>query len=254
MQKTRKKQILGIILTIVILVTLVIFTNKEESDMSTVEGMAGKIVMPIQNGLTYLKNKIIGNNTFFTDINHLQEENQQLKQKNSELEAKLRELEIIKAENESLREYVNLKDKYTEYTTMPAYIINKDISNYSENIIINVGTKDGITKNMAVISEQGLVGHIISVTEDTAKVQTIVDTASTVSCTITSTRDNLIARGTLEGDTLLKANYVPTDATVLQGDTIETSGLGGIYPKGILIGTIKKVVNTKNITVLVITN
>ena len=204
--------------------------------------------MPVQNGLTYMKNWFSGNNTFFTNINNLQEENEQLKQKNSELEQSLRELEIVKSENSTLKEYVNLKDKYTDYQTIPAYIIQKDISNYSNAIIINAGTDDGVNVNMPVISDQGLVGHVISVTNNTAKVQTIVDTASTTSCVITSSRDMMIARGTLEDSSSLKATYIPTEATVLEGAKIETSGLGGIYPKGIHIGTIKKVVTTKNIT------
>lgn len=178
----------------------------------------------------------------------MQEENEKLKQKNSELEQSLRELEIIKSENNTLKEYVNLKEKYNEFQTVPAYVINKDISNYNDTIIINVGSKDGVEVNMPVISEKGLVGHIISVTESTAKVETIIDTASTVSCVITTSRDMLIARGTLNSSSTLKATYIPTNATILEGDKIETSGLGGIYPKGIHIGTIKQVVNTKNIT------
>ena len=178
----------------------------------------------------------------------MQEENEKLKQKNSELEQSLRELEIIKSENNTLKEYVNLKEKYNEFQTVPAYVINKDISNYNDTIIINVGSKDGVAVNMPVISEKGLVGHIISVTESTAKVQTIIDTASTTSCLITTSRDMIIAKGTLNSSSTLKATFIPTNATILEGDKIETSGLGGIYPKGIHIGTIKKVVNTKNIT------
>ena len=208
----------------------------------------GKLVMPIQNGLTYLKNWVSGNNSFFTNINNLEEENKELKEKNSELEQSLRELEIVKSENATLKEYVNLKDKYTDYETIPAYIIQKDISNYSDTIIINVGSKDGVNVNMAVISDQGLVGHVISVTDNTAKVQTIIDTASTTSCLISTSRDMMIVRGTLSDLSTLKATFIPTEATVLEGDKIETSGLGGIYPKGIHIGTIKQVVSTKNIT------
>lgn len=115
-------------------------------------------------------------------------------------------------------------------------------------MIINIGAKDGVKVNMPVISDQGLVGHIISVTDTTAKVQTIVDTASTISCVITTSRDMMIARGTLNEQSTLKATFIPTEATVLEGDKIETSGLGGIYPKGIHIGTIKQVVKTQNIT------
>ena len=248
MRQNKKRGIIGIVITIILLVIIVIISNIQTTDLSFMESVLGKLVMPVQNGMTYLKNKLAGNETFFTDINQLQQENQTLKEKNSELEQNLRELEIIKAENETLKEYVKLKDKYTEYTTVPAYVINKNISNYSDEIVINVGSKDGVTVNMPVIADQGLVGHIISVTEDTAKVQTIVDAASTLSCTVSTSRDILIARGTLEAESTLKSTYIPTEATVLQGDNVETSGLGGIYPKGILIGTIESVTNTKNIT------
>ena len=101
---------------------------------------------------------------------------------------------------------------------------------------------------MTVIADEGLVGHIISVTDNTAKVQTIVDTATAVTSTISTTKDTIIVQGTLDNNMILKATYIPTDASVLQGDTVETSGIGGIYPKGIHIGTIKEVYNTKNIT------
>lgn len=248
MQRNKKTSIAGIIITIVILIIIVIVSNIKIEDVTYVESGLGVLVMPIQNGLTYLKNWIFGNNDFFTNINNLQEENKKLKEKNTELEQSLRELEIIKSENATLKEYVNLKDKYTEYETIPAYIIQKDISNYSDTMIINVGSNDGIEVNMPVISDQGLVGHVISVTNSTAKVQSIIDTASTISCVITTSRDMMIARGTLSESGVLKATYIPTEATILEGDKVETSGLGGIYPKGIHIGTIKQVVNTKNIT------
>lgn len=247
MHKPKKTGIVGIIITIIILIIVVIVSNVKIDNVSFIESSAGVFIMPIQNGLTYLKNWIFGNNTFFTNINNLEEENKQLKEKNRELEQSLRELEIVKSENATLKEYVNLKDKYAEYETIPAYVINKDISNYNDTLVINVGKEDGIEVNMTVIADQGLVGHVISVTDKTAKIQTIVDTASTISCTITTSKDNVIARGTLE-ESALKATYIPTSATVLQGDTVETSGLGGIYPKGIHIGTIKKVITTKNIT------
>lgn len=248
MRKTKKTSIIGIIITIILLIIIVIVSNINVNKVSYIENGLGIFVMPIQNGLTYLKNWISGNSNFSTDISNLKEENKELKEKNSKLEQSLRELEIIKAENETLKEYVNLKDKFAEYETIPAYVINKDISNYSDIIIINIGAKDGVEVNMAVISDQGLVGHVISVADSTSKVQTIVDTSSTISCTLTSTRDNLIARGTLNEESTLKATYIPTEATVLESDKVETSGIGGIYPKGINVGTIKQVINTKNIT------
>lgn len=248
MYRKKKTGIIGIIITIIILIFLVVITNTDIAKMSYVENIVSTLVMPIQNGLTYLKGKLTGNDSFFQDINNLKEENENLKKKNSELEQSLREYEIVKSENDTLKEYMNLKDKYKDYTTMPAYVINKDISNYSNTVVINVGEKDGIKEDMTVIADEGLVGHVISVTDHTAKVQTIIDTATAVTSTISTTKDTIIVQGTLENSGELKATYIPTDATVLQGDNVETSGLGGIYPKGIHIGTIKEVYNTKNPT------
>ena len=210
--------------------------------------MANKLVMPIQNGLTYLKNKINGNDTFFADISNLKQENEKLKKENSELEQSLRELENIKTENETLKEYLGLTEKYGEYKTVPGYVIDKEISNYSKTIIINIGKNDGIEVNMTVIADEGLVGHVVSVTDNTAKVQTIVDTSSSISCLMSTNKDSIICKGTLSSNSELKAMYIPTDANLVQGDSVDTSGLGGIYPKGIHVGSIKKIVSTKNIT------
>ena len=224
MYRNKKTGIIGIIITTIILILVVILSNIDIQKMSYVENALNAFVMPIQNGLTYLKNKMSGNDSFFSDI------------------------EIIKSENETLKEYVNLKEKYQNYQTIPAYIINKDITNYNETIVINVGEKDGIKANMTVIADQGLVGHVISTTQTTAKVQTIIDPASSVSSNISTSREAIIVTGTLEKPSTLKASYIPTDASLLENDKIETSGLGGIYPKGIPIGTIKQIVNTKNVT------
>lgn len=248
MYRNKKTGMIGIVITIIILILTVILSNIDVQKMSYLENAFHAFVMPIQNGLTYLKNKIEGNDSFFTDISKLQEENEELKRKNSELEQSLREFEIVKAENETLKEYVGLKDKYQNYQTIPAYIINKDITNYNQVIVINVGEKDGIKAGMTVIADQGLVGHVISTTQTTAKVQTIIDTASSVSCNISTSKEPIIVTGTLEKVSTLKASYIPTDAVILENDKVETSGIGGIYPKGIPIGTIKEIVSTKNIT------
>ena len=199
MNKGKKTGTIGVIITIVILTTLVIITNIDTEKFSFVEGVTQKLVMPIQNGLTYLKNKIAGNNTFFEDINNLKQENKELKQEIEELNKSLSELGIIKAENKTLREYANLSDEYTNYQTVPAYIIDRDFSNLSSTIVINVGTRDGVTANMAVVSEDGVVGHIISATENTSKVQPIIDSSSSVSAIMSISRDNIIVKGRNKG-------------------------------------------------------
>lgn len=246
MYKNQKTGILGGIITIIILIILVVLSNINVEKFYYVESVASKLVIPIQNGMVFLKNKLEGNSSFFVDLTKLREENLKLKEENSNLEQSLRELEIIKAENSTLKEYMNLKDKYVDYNAIPAYIVEKDISNFSNIMVINVGEKDGIKKNMTVIADKGLVGHIIEVNSDSSKVEVIVDAASSVSATVSTTKDAIVCKGMLDSDSSLKATYIPTDATLVEGDSVETSGMGGIYPKGIHIGTIHEVVSTKN--------
>jgi len=247
MQKKHSGAI-GIIITIVLLTVLVIITNIDTSNFSFLEGIAQKLVMPVQNGLTYLKNKIAGNNTFFEDINNLKTENENLKKQNEELNKSLSELGIIKAENKTLREYANLSDEYTKYTTVPAYIIDRDWENLNSTIVINVGKREGVEANMPVVSADGVVGYVISSTETTAKVQPIIDPSSSISGIMSISRDNLIVKGELGKSNELKATYISADADLVLNDDVETSGIGGIYPKGLKIGKLLEIVEAENVT------
>lgn len=243
----KRNDAIGVIITVIILILLVFLSNLQMEKISYIENAFSKIVMPIQSGFTYLKNKLKGNNQYFADVDTLKKENEELKKKNNKLEESVRQLEMIQSENKTLKEYLNLSEQYKQYETVPGYIINKDTSNYSKVFVINIGTKSGIQKNMTVIASEGLVGHVISVTENTAKVQTVVDSSNVVSATLEGSGDNIICRGMLEKNQL-KATYINTTTTLTQGEKLYTSGMGGIYPKGIYIGTIKEIKETKNIT------
>ncbi len=242
----KKSGVLGVVITIIILIILVFLSNVNADKLSYIENVCNSLVMPVQNGITYIKNKFKGNSTFFSDMKTLQEENQRLQEENSKLEQNLRELEIIKAENSTLKEYLGLTEKYEGFSTIPAYIISREISNYSSVFVINAGSDDGVKVNMTVIADKGLVGHVISVTNKTAKVQTIIDSASNVSAKINTSNESISCKGMLNSKTL-QATLIPNDAELITGESIETSGMGGIYQKGIHIGTIKKIVSTNNI-------
>ena len=248
MERYKKSGVVGIVITILVLIILVVVSNTNSENLSTIEGVVSKIVMPIENGLTYLKNKINNNDKFFENVNELKNENDSLKQKNSELEQQLREYEIMKNENDQLKQQLNLAEKYGQYTTVPGSVISRDISNYSKTIVINIGSDNGIKEKMTVIADEGLVGYVMSVTNKTAKIQTIVDSASATSCVASSTRDTMICKGTIENKSILSASNIETDARIIQGDSVETSGLGGIYMKGIHVGKIKKVNEGSNKT------
>ncbi len=243
----RKNEVIGIIITIIVLILLVFFSNLKVDNISYLENAFSKIVMPIQTGFTHIKNKMQGNDEYFSNLDTLKKENNELREKNNQLEENLRQLEMVQSENKTLKEYLNLSEQYKQYTTIPAYIINKDVSNYSKIFVLNAGKNSGVEKNMTVIAAEGLVGHIISVTDTTAKVQTIIDSSNVVSATLENSKDVVICRGMLE-NRKIKATYIATTTTITEGEKLYTSGMGGIYPKGIYIGTIKEIGSTKNIT------
>ena len=154
MYKKSRGGTIGVIITIIILILLVGMSNVNVSRFSYIGNGLSTLVMPIQNGMVYLKNKIAKNNTFFSDISNLKEENEKLKKEVSELEQQLREFDIIQADYKAMIKTLDLTEQYSEYKTKPAYVINKDFSNYSSTIVINVGEKDGIEPYMAVISDK----------------------------------------------------------------------------------------------------
>ena len=101
---------------------------------------------------------------------------------------------------------------------------------------------------MTVLAEEGLVGNVVSATDNSATVQVIVDPSSSVSAMITTSSESIICKGSIDSTSELRATYIDTSSEILVGDTVVTSGIGGIYPKGITIGTVKSVVNTNNLT------
>lgn len=248
MYRDNKNSKLGIVITIVILVFLVVITNLNNNIWSRIANPFTKITMSVQSGITYLKNKISKNDDYFTSVDDLRTKNEELKKENEELKQKKQELEILKAENKTLKEHVKLVDNYSDYDCIPGYVIQRDFSNYSKTVVINIGRKDGIETGMTVVADGGLVGYIVSAEENTSKVQTIIDTASAVSALFANTEKTLVTRGILDSDNRIKGTYIDNDVVVNEGDNIATSGIGGIYPKNINIGKVKEIVNTQNKT------
>ena len=231
MGENRHIGILGTVITVIILVLLILLTNVDTSKMSYFKSLGDKLSRPIQIGFTNFKNKISGNDNYFLTMDELKKKNTELEKENKKLSENLREYEVIKAENELLKEKMNLTEKYAAYKTISADVINKDISNYGSNLIINVGTNDGIKEKMTVISDKGLVGYIVKTSKNTSTVKVITDPASTVSCNISTTDESVICKGTLENDQTLRVTYIPLDVDLIVGDSVETSGVGQIYER-----------------------
>jgi len=162
----------------------------------------------------------------------------ELKSRILELEKKLAESEEALLENERLRNLLGFKQKAEKYS-IPALIIGRGPNNWSSVILIDKGKDDGIVNDMVVISGQGLVGRVRECGKAMSKVMLINDIDSKVGATAQRSRDQGLLIGTPEGR--CKLIYLSLDSDVKKDDRILTSGMGGIYPKGILIGRVMRV-------------
>ena len=161
-----------------------------------------------------------------------------MKKEIKELKFKLNQVEEAEHENARLRKILDLKEKGL-YDFAVAQIIAKEPTNWLNSFIINKGQKHGIGINQPVMSFSNLVGKIIEVGDGTAKVLLISDANSRVVALIQRTR----AEGVLEGmgNGLCRLKYLPVNADVKLGDEVVSAGVGGVYPKGLIIGNIESI-------------
>lgn len=161
-------------------------------------------------------------------------ENRKLKEEVATLKIKLATLEDMASENERLRKMVDISSKIT-YNLFPARVVSYDPSSSPRTIVIDAGRNDSISLWMPVINEQGLVGKVIQVMNHLSVVQLLRDPSNRVSVMLRKSG----AIGILECDNgfdfFIRCR---NDEEIEKGDTVLTSGLGGIYPKGIMVGTV----------------
>lgn len=167
----------------------------------------------------------------------------ELKVENEKLTAKVAELTEAEKTAERLQALVGLKSTYNLQSTA-ARIIGTAGDAWSRTVTIDKGSSSGFATGMPVCNSGGVIGQIIEVSATTSTVRLITDENSGVSAMIQSTR----AQGTLKGqpDGSLKLEYVPADADVKEGDIVITSGLGGVFPKGLPLGTVTSVEKATN--------
>ncbi len=243
----KSKVIVTLIVTILIFIVMGISAKNIEG-LSWLNNAGNAIVAPFQTFFTFVENNTNDFITNFSDSKALNEKNEQLQTKIDELEKEKRELDSIKNENKQLREMLKIKDQFYNYKTVGANIIAKDLGNWFNVFNIDRGTADKVKINTPVISASGVVGKVVSSSMNSAKVLSIIDSESSISAIISKSMDYVIVSGdiNLENEGLCRMNQIPIDLDLSVGDTVETSGIGGIFPKGLLIGSVKEIVQGNN--------
>lgn len=239
--RSNKKIFISILVAICFILIILTATYKYKP------GFFNKYLSPIVVGPTQMITNMFSwnddrvsynkeNVELMSDIKTLQEKNDVLKMENDRLK-------LLEKENIRLTELLGISESYPNYEKVTANIISKDPTNWYNTFIVDVGTDDGVSVNMVVITIGGLVGKVVECSSSYSKVVAIIDDTSSVSGIVT--RND--ALGFVKGDLryvkgeLLRMDYFDLDAEVMEGDEIVTSHLSDIYPKGIPIGYVSEV-------------
>lgn len=241
-----KKRFIPILLifTALVLVVMGISGNrKENGKTSLVADAIGIVVSPVQGAFSWVIGNFASVGEYLHGMATSVEENKTLKSQILQLETMARDCEEYKNENERLRSLLDFKEKEQNYETVGAEVIAKEPGNRFQIFTIDRGTMDGIEQGCAVIDSQGLIGYVFDIGTTWAKVATIIDADTNVGALLTKTGEQAVVEGDMElaREGLCKMVYIPKDASIMIGDPVETSGLGGVYPKGLFIGRIKEI-------------
>lgn len=245
-QSISKKYILILIIILIILLLIIFsFTLKEDRKLSKAESL-------LNDGLTYSE-KII---TYpFNYIKENIKEYKKLKdvnKNNNILETSIDRIDSIEAENielrrqlETLKEELNINYTLSDYEYLNATVVSRNVGYWHNKITINKGTYNGVEKDMVVISSKGLIGKVIKTSTFTSDVRLITtsDTSNKISVHISNGDNNLygLINSYDYNKNVLELEGISNTKDVNIGDYVYTSGLGGVFPTGILIGIVEEI-------------
>lgn len=193
---------------------------------------------PLQDGIDRIARGSTGFARNYLDLINVRRENERLKAELAELKTNQSRLVELETENRHLSELLDLRDALGG-NSVAANVIGSDASGLARTLVISQGSSSGLRPGMAVLSFQGAVGKVITVSAHAARVLVIDDHNSALDSFDQRTRARGIVAGVVDDGLTMK--YVQRSQDVKPGDVIVTSGLDGIFPRGLLIGSIKGV-------------
>jgi len=246
--KSKRKKTKGITAVILTFVIIILSFCLYKTNIPVVSKISSGIVSFINGSGKMVGGLFKEGFGYFGDIKTLKEKNEKLAKEKSDLKYSMLEVSKLEKENETLRIKLGIKEKYSHFELQYADVVIRNYDNWDETFEINKGKKQGIKEKQTVVIEEGLVGYISNVEDNISTVTTILNPGTAVSIEIASINKVALVKGDFElkkaGD--LKLVYIPIDTEVSIAETVYTSGIGGVYPKGIPVGTITKVINKKN--------
>jgi len=199
-------------------------------------GLAVEVALaPLTAGATQVGSTLAGAWTALHEIGSLRSENARLAAEVAALRQENAAMRPAAQENERLRALLGFKDQQLRQT-VAARVIGRDPSVWFSTVLVDRGTRAGVRRNDAAVTADGVVGHVIETGPAWARVLLLLDPRSAVGVVVERSREPGVAEG--GGQAALRIRYLARDADVRPGDQIVTSGLGEIYPKNLVVGTV----------------
>ena len=227
-----------IILLLLAALILMSLRAQQRKGVEFFDALLMEICSPFQKASTFVSKTIRGTFQQYVFLVNLEKENRMLKQKVAELQAETHQIKEMRLANDRLRHLLQFREKSSS-SMIGAEVIGQDPSSWFKSVTIDKGERDGVKRGMAVVSPTGIIGQILKTAPHYATVLLITDYNSAIDSIVQRTRAKAIVEG--KGENRCQLKYLLRTKEVAVGDTVVTSGLGGNFPKGLMVGEIKKV-------------
>ena len=238
---------IGVAVVIVLCVLSALYSGVT-GNPSPVTRIVSFVTTPVQRVATGISNFFSHGLSYFTDLAALQGENEELKRQIREMEQTVRDAELAPEENAQLRQQAGQPERMRELTTINAEVIARNPGDWATTLTLDKGSNHGVELGDLVTTVDGMAGYVSELYSNTCEITTVIDVEMQCGALITRTRETAIAEGDydLMADGNLRLSYLTEDTSVVIGDTVETSGRGGVFPKGVMIGTVESVLPESN--------
>lgn len=239
--KSRSFKVL--LIAVFVVLGIMLYSASTSGQQNVVTAMTSFLTAPVQKISALLSGGVNEFGEGFSDVEQIRAENELLLKKARELTAQMVDYEETKQENERLRAMLGLKEANKDFEFAEATVISRDVTDPYASFIIDKGTAHGVALLDPVITQDGLVGFVSQIGPISSRVTTILSPATDVGAIDRRTLDGGVLGGDLElaKNGFTKLGYLQRDCDITSGDIIVTSGLGGIYPKNLVIGEVTEI-------------
>jgi rod shape-determining protein MreC len=249
--KLVRNRIFIIVLTTLLLLTVLLLSSLPGSPLNLLTSPVSALLEPIQSGTREIVDKITGFYESLTEGARIREENQDLLSENAGLRNRINQLEEAGRQYEALKTAFALKDQFDQYQIIGGRVLTREIGSWFDVFRVDIGTRDGITVSetlsYAVVDAQSrLIGRVLSTDVVSGKILPILHEGFAVSGKVNIINGSLLrVRGDLDlkSQGLCLIDQIPSNASLQIGDEVISSGAGGLFPAGIPIGKIVKIID-----------